>query len=67
MTAIKTATGMAWTRKPLTEARLKRVYEARWNKVQATWSARNGFLLHSDATHWQALPAAPTPADGGGE
>lgn len=37
-----------------------RVYEARWNDVQSTWSARNGFILHSDATHWMPLPAAPT-------
>lgn len=37
-----------------------RVYEARWNDIQSTWSARNGFILHSDATHWMPLPAAPT-------
>lgn len=39
-----------------------RVYEARWNDIQSTWSARNGFILHSDATHWMPLPAAPTGA-----
>lgn len=38
----------------------ERVYEARWNEVKETWSARNGFILHSDATHWMPLPAAPT-------
>jgi len=38
----------------------ERVYEARWNDVKETWSARNGFILHSDATHWMPLPAAPT-------
>ena len=37
----------------------QRVYEARWNEVQDTWSARNGFLLHSDATHWMPLPQPP--------
>ena len=38
----------------------QRVFEARWNDVQGTWSARNGFLLHSDATHWQPLPHPPS-------
>ncbi len=38
----------------------QRVFEARWNDVQGTWSARNGFLLHSDATHWQPLPPPPS-------
>ena len=38
----------------------QRVYEARWNDFQGTWSARNGFLLHSDATHWMPLPPPPS-------
>lgn len=37
----------------------QRVYEARWNAVQDTWTARNGFLDHTHATHWMPLPAAP--------
>lgn len=38
----------------------ERVYEARWNEVGETWSARNGFIRHPAATHWMPLPAAPT-------
>lgn len=38
----------------------QRVYEGRWDERQGTFSARNGFILHSDATHWMPLPAAPT-------
>jgi hypothetical protein len=37
----------------------QRVYEARWNEVQGTWSARNGFLLHFAATDWMPLPQPP--------
>ena len=38
----------------------ERVYEAGWDEQQATFAARNGFLLHSAATHWMPLPPAPT-------
>ncbi len=37
----------------------RRVYEGRWHEEQNTWTSVNGFLLHSDATHWQPLPAPP--------
>jgi hypothetical protein len=37
------------------------VYEGRWNRAQNTWTSCNGFILHSDATHWMPLPPAPQP------
>ena len=45
----------------------ERVYEARWCSRQQTWTSRNGFILHSHATHWRELPAGPLPASGGGD
>lgn len=37
----------------------RRVYEARWCERQKSFVARNGFLLHINATHWQPLPEPP--------
>ena len=37
----------------------QRIYEARWCERQQSFAARNGFLLHVDATHWLPLPPAP--------
>jgi hypothetical protein len=41
------------------EGQCERVYEAGWDEQQATFADRNGFLLHSAATHWMPLPKAP--------
>jgi hypothetical protein len=38
----------------------RRVYEGRWNEEQQTWTSVNGFIVLTGATHWQALPSAPT-------
>ena len=35
------------------------VYEGRWCAEQQCWTSVNGFQLHTDATHWQPLPAPP--------
>jgi hypothetical protein len=43
------------------------VYEGCWSATQETWTSVNGFILHSDATHWQPMPRAPQPAHNGGE
>lgn len=48
----------------------QRVYEARWDERQQTWTSRNGFILHSHATHWMPFPPAPdatSPASQVGE
>lgn len=42
----------------------QRVYEARWNENQQSFSARNGFILHDGATHWQPIPEPPVQGEG---
>jgi hypothetical protein len=42
----------------------RRVYEGCWHEAQSTCTSVNGFLLHSGATHWMPLPAAPKQEGG---
>ena len=37
----------------------RHVYEGRWHEGQQTWSSVNGFILHTEATHWMPLPPPP--------
>lgn len=37
----------------------QRVYEGRWDSLQETWTSVNGFLIHSEASHWMPLPEPP--------
>lgn len=37
----------------------RRVYEARWDECQQTWTSVNGFLLFTGASHWMPLPEPP--------
>lgn len=37
----------------------RRVYEARWDEVQQTWTSVNGFILHTGCAYWMPLPPPP--------
>lgn len=43
----------------LRECETNLVYEAIWNERQQLFTSLNGFIIHSDATHWMPLPLPP--------